>query len=59
MLHYTEPSSNCREFEDGSSLCQHYCAPVIKAGSIKTWMREFGMEELDWGAQSPDFKPIG
>lgn len=58
MLHYTEASSNSRQFKDGSSLFQHDCALVLRAGSIKTWMREFGMEEPDWGAQSPDFKPI-
>ncbi|KAK3566199.1 hypothetical protein QTP86_028908, partial [Hemibagrus guttatus] len=26
--------------------------------SIKTWMSEFGVEELDWPAQSPDLNPI-
>ncbi|KAK3522388.1 hypothetical protein QTP86_008912 [Hemibagrus guttatus] len=29
-----------------------------KARSIKTWMSEFGVEELDWPAQSPDLNPI-
>ncbi|KAK3547923.1 hypothetical protein QTP70_001001 [Hemibagrus guttatus] len=42
------------EFGDGSFLFQHDCTPVHKARSIKTWMSEFGVEELDWPAQSPD-----
>ena len=29
-----------------------------KAKSIKTWISEFGMEELDWPTQSPDLNPI-
>ncbi|MCJ8745688.1 hypothetical protein PDJAM_G00133110 [Pangasius djambal] len=45
-------------FGDSSFLFQHDCAPVHKARSIKTWMSEFGVEELDWPAQSPDFNPI-
>ena len=28
------------------------------ARSIKTWLREFGVDELDWPAQSPDLNPI-
>ena len=28
-------------------LFQHDSAPVHKAASIKTWMREFGVDELD------------
>uniref|UniRef100_A0A671TM21 Tc1-like transposase DDE domain-containing protein n=1 Tax=Sparus aurata TaxID=8175 RepID=A0A671TM21_SPAAU len=36
----------------------HDCAPVHKARSIKTWMREFGVDELDWPTQSPDLNPI-
>ncbi|KAK3509811.1 hypothetical protein QTP70_012007 [Hemibagrus guttatus] len=36
----------------------HDCTPVHKASSIKTWMSEFGVEELDWPAQSPDLNPI-
>jgi len=31
---------------------------VHKARSIKTWMSEFGVEELHWPAQSPDLNPI-
>jgi len=31
---------------------------VHKARSIKTWMSEFGVEELDWPAQTPDLNPI-
>ena len=32
-------------------------APVHKARSIKTWMREFGVDELDLPAQSSDLNP--
>ncbi|KAK3530356.1 hypothetical protein QTP86_024343, partial [Hemibagrus guttatus] len=39
-------------------MVQHDCAPVHKARSIKTWRSEFGVEELDWPAQSPDLNPI-
>ena len=46
------------QFGDGPFLFQHDCAPVHKARSIKTWMREFGVDELDWPAQSPDLNPI-
>ena len=27
-------------------------------GLSYTWMREFGVDELDWPAQSPDLNPI-
>ena len=37
-----------QQFGDGSFLFKHDCAPVHKARSIKTWMREFGVDELDW-----------
>ena len=46
------------QFRDGPFLFQHDCAPVHKARSIKTWMTEFGVGELDWPAQSPDLSPI-
>ena len=46
------------QFGDGPFLFQHDCAPVHKARSIKTWMREFGVDELDWPAQSSDLNPI-
>ncbi|KAK3573629.1 hypothetical protein QTP86_029978 [Hemibagrus guttatus] len=42
------------DFGDDPFLFQHDCTPVHKARSIKTWMSEFGVEELDWPAQSPD-----
>ncbi|KAK3508009.1 hypothetical protein QTP70_010149 [Hemibagrus guttatus] len=42
------------QFGDDPFLFQHDCTPVHKARSIKTWMSEFGVEELDWPAQSPD-----
>jgi len=32
--------------------------PVHKARIIKTWMSEFGVEELDWPRESPDLNPI-
>ena len=34
------------QFGHGPFLFQHDCAPVCKAKSIKTWMREFGVDEL-------------
>ena len=46
------------QFGGGTFLFQHDCAPVHKARSIKTWMREFGVDELDWPAQSPDLNLI-
>jgi len=36
-----------KQFADGPFLFQHDCAPVHKAKSIKTWMSQFGVEELD------------
>ena len=33
-------------------------APVHKARSIKTWRREFGVDELDWPEQSFDLNLI-
>ncbi|KAK3526994.1 hypothetical protein QTP86_006135 [Hemibagrus guttatus] len=46
------------QFGDDPFLFQHDCTPVHKASSIKTWMSEFGVEELDWPSQSPDLNPI-
>ncbi|KAK3525642.1 hypothetical protein QTP70_002551 [Hemibagrus guttatus] len=46
------------QFGDDPFLFQHDCTPVTKARSIKTWMSEFGVEELDWPAQSPDLNLI-
>ena len=43
---------------DDLFLFQHDCAPVHKARSMKKCMNEFGVEELDWPAQSPDLNPI-
>ncbi|KAI4901192.1 hypothetical protein NFI96_032155, partial [Prochilodus magdalenae] len=42
------------QFGDGPFLFQHDRTPVHRASSIKTWMSESGVEELDWPAQSPD-----
>ncbi len=47
-----------KQFVEGPVLFQHDCDPVHKARSIKTCSDEFGMEELDLLAQSPDLKPI-
>ncbi|KAK3561452.1 hypothetical protein QTP86_002815 [Hemibagrus guttatus] len=46
------------QFGDVPFLFQHDCTPVHKTRSIKTWMSEFGVEELDWPAQSPDLNSI-
>uniref|UniRef100_A0A8C5PFK8 Transposase n=1 Tax=Leptobrachium leishanense TaxID=445787 RepID=A0A8C5PFK8_9ANUR len=46
------------QFGAGPFLFQHDCAPVHKARSIKTWMTESGVDELDWPAQSPDLNLI-
>ncbi|KAI2659461.1 Transposable element Tc1 transposase [Labeo rohita] len=45
------------QFGAGPFLFQHDCAPVHKARSIKTWMTESSVDELDWPVQSPDFNP--
>jgi len=42
-----------KKFGDGPFLFQHDCKAVNKARSIKTWMSQFGVEELDW----PDLNP--
>ncbi|KAI4904762.1 hypothetical protein NFI96_026717, partial [Prochilodus magdalenae] len=47
-----------RTFGDGPFLFQHDRTPVHRASSIKTWMSESGVEELDRPAQSPDLHPI-
>lgn len=36
-------------------MLQRDCTPVQKSSSIKTWVGGFGVEELNWHAQSPDF----
>ena len=46
------------QFGDGLFLSQHDYTPVHKARSIQTWMSEFGVEELDWPAWSPDLHLI-
>ncbi|KAK3510639.1 hypothetical protein QTP70_011893 [Hemibagrus guttatus] len=53
--HLCDDNSNAlSQFGDDSFLFQHDCTPVHKARSIKTWMSEFDVEELDRPAQSPD-----
>ena len=42
------------KFGDSPFLFQHDCAPVHRASSIKTWMREFDVDEIEW----PDLNPI-
>ncbi|KAK3522392.1 hypothetical protein QTP86_008935 [Hemibagrus guttatus] len=46
------------QFGDDPFLFQHDCTPVHKASSIKTWMSEFGVEELHWPSQSPDLNLV-
>ncbi|KAK3548408.1 hypothetical protein QTP70_012653 [Hemibagrus guttatus] len=46
------------QFGNDPFLFQHDCTPVHKARSIKTWMSEFGVEDLDRPAQSPDLNLI-
>ena len=38
---------------------QQLSAPVHNSRSIKAWLDNFGVEELDWPPQSPDPHPIG
>ncbi|KAI4890656.1 hypothetical protein NFI96_006888 [Prochilodus magdalenae] len=45
-------------FGDGPFLFQHDRTPVHRASSIKTWMSESGVEELDRHAHGPDLHPI-
>ena len=46
-----------QQFGEGPFLFQHDNAPVHKARSIQKWFVEFGVEDLDWPAQSPDLNP--
>ena len=50
------------QFGGGPFLFQHDCAPVCapvqKARLMKRWMRESGVDELDWPAQSLDLNLI-
>ncbi len=38
-------------------LFQHDFIPEHKAWTVKKWFSQFGVEELDWPAQSPDLNP--
>ena len=67
VTNHASPSGNLMEarfptlweqFGDGPFLFQHDCAPVHKAKSIMTWIREFCVDELDWPAKSPDLNPM-
>lgn len=42
----------------GTVLSQHDFAPVHKTWSMKAWLDEFGVEELNWPPQSPDLNPV-
>ncbi|KAI4890133.1 hypothetical protein NFI96_021221 [Prochilodus magdalenae] len=55
---FTQICSAHKQFGDGPFLFQHDRTPVHRASSIKTWMSESGVEELDWPAQSPDLHLI-
>ncbi|KAK3531017.1 hypothetical protein QTP70_007861 [Hemibagrus guttatus] len=46
------------QFGDDHFLFPHDCTPVHKARSIKTWMSEFGVGELDWPAEDQAFLKI-
>ena len=46
------------QFREGPFLFQHDCVSVHEARFVKTWLGEFGVQELDWNAQSPDSNPI-
>ena len=54
MLNYSMLPTVWEQFGVGSFLFQHDCAPVHKARFIKTWLREFGVDELDWPAHTAD-----
>ncbi|KAK3509026.1 hypothetical protein QTP70_018531 [Hemibagrus guttatus] len=58
LQHAFQDQDNVYLFGDDPFLFQHDCTPVHKARSINTWMSEFGVEEYDWPAQSPDLNPI-
>jgi len=38
----------CEQFREGRVLFLHGRASVHKARSIKTWLDEFGVEDLNW-----------
>lgn len=42
---------------EGPLLFKHDCAPVHKARSIKAWLREFCVKELDWPPESHNLNP--
>ena len=58
ILDYSLLPTLWQQFGEGPFLFQHDNAPVHKARSIQKWFVEFGVEEIDWPAQSPDFNPI-
>lgn len=45
-------------WEQFRDVHQNDCAPVHKAMSIKAWLSEFGVEQLDWPTKSPDLNLI-
>lgn len=48
------PPTWCKHFGENPFQFQQDCAPVYKASFIKTCYDEFGLEELEWFAQSPE-----
>jgi hypothetical protein len=46
-----------QQFGERPLLFQYDNVPVHKARSIQKWLVEFGVEDLDWPAQSPDLNP--
>lgn len=57
ILGYFKVPTLLEKFGNSPFLFQHDCARVQKAGPIKTWMNEFGVEEVHWPAQSTDPNP--
>ena len=47
-----------QQFGEGPFLFQHDNAPMHKARPIQKWFVKFGVDELDWPAQSLDLIPI-
>ncbi len=58
ILDNATPPTLWEQFVEDPFLFQHDCDPVYKARPIKTWLDEFGVEELDWPSKGPDLNPI-
>jgi hypothetical protein len=46
------------QFCDDDCLYQHDNAPCQKARSVREWLMDNKVPEMDWPAQSPDLNPI-